>query len=60
VEVAAWENAEVEHEDGDFGEASCGAIDDGGNEVQLQENGHISFLFQLGGVQSCKPWGTAP
>jgi hypothetical protein len=45
VEVATWENAEVEDEDGDFGEASCGAIDDGGNEIQLQENSHISLVL---------------
>lgn len=37
MEVATRENAKVEDEDRDLGEASCGAIDDGGNEIQLQE-----------------------
>lgn len=42
MEVATWENAEVEHENGDLGEASCGAINDGGNDVQLDGGLHVS------------------
>lgn len=38
MEVAARENAEIEHEDGDLGEASRGAVNDGGNDIQLHKN----------------------